>query len=651
MRDFFQNQIPNKFLWTPFLLAAGAAVYFACAWWIFALIAIPVAILCGARRGRVPMQGILIIIFAMFYAAIYTHALRTPIIQRDIRGAEITGLVRGIDYTPDKTRVLVRIPAEQIRAGNGTATVRVNISDVNPNIGDTITANVNLFPPSGKDAPETFDYARWAYFNGITATGFAADVQIISHSNSGAIGRIRDKLHRRANSFLADGLVLGYKNTLNESERKIWTTIGIGHVWSISGFHFTLVAGWLFAIFFAIMRFIPYITRRIPARIPATICAWVGLIGYLLISGAGVASIRAFLMTTLVFMALILGRSALSMRNIAIVFCVIFLANPHCVMQPGFQLSFSAVFGLIWFWSTHRNNASRRGRIAKAGFAIYAAFMTTIIATLFTAPFVAAHFYTLPTYGLIGNMVLLPIFSVLIMPLTLIGVISAVIGFCGPLTLAHHIYDFSLHIAEYIANLPYANIVMPHIPNTAMVMFIVALVCLMLVRTSEFARNYFSRYINIVLCATFIITGIIITACRSTPVFFATTDHELVGFVMNDKLVFNKARDARHKFAFNTWRQFNNEAPSDTNIRHKCEGGVCIYSGEKFTVAYIQKFVPLQKNIVQLCRDEKINYIISYFDIRSASCGHKILHGGVVIYPSGHVRRFDAVRPWNNPRR
>ena len=143
--------------------------------------------------------------------------------------------------------------------------------------------------------------------------------------------------------------------------------------------------------------------------------------------------------------------------------------------------------------------------------------------------------------------------------------------------------------------------------------------------------------------------GITIVATRETPIFYATDDHELIGMVYDSKLEFNKARASNHYFAFNTFRKLNNEAAQDTNIRRKCPGGVCIYESEKWTLAYIQKFVPLHKNIVKLCRDENIDFIVSYFDISAPKCNHKILHNGFVIYKSGKVEYTPTNRWWNNP--
>ncbi|MBD5400266.1 ComEC family competence protein [bacterium] len=655
MKDWIRAQYQNAFLWAPFLMTAGAGAYFTLANNVC-------GVLCGAAatiacmgiifKNKYVFRGAGLFLFGFLYTILFTHIFATPQIWRPTRNTEITGRVTSIDYSTDKTRIFLSIPRDVIKSGvHGNATVRLNIKDDMPipNIGDKINATASIFPPAIADAPETFDYARWAYFNNLSGTGYITDMQIIRHDNAGGITKLRDRLHHAANSFLSDGLVLGYKGTLPSDDRETWTTIGIGHVWAISGFHMTLVSTWFFLIFFAIFRRIPYITRRVPARIPALICAWFGLLMYLLISGMSVATVRAFLMATLIFSAFIIGRTALSMRNICLVFCAIFLINPHYIMQPGFQLSFSAVFGLIWFWSQYRP-ARRQTRIGRTVFAIYAAAMTSIVATIFTAPFVAMHFYAMPMYGLIGNLILLPIFSFAIMPLVFIGTFIAALGWHGPICLAHHVYTFTLDIAQEIVDLPHANIAMPHIPNVAVAIIIFGFLCLMFIRNTENARRIMRglRYYIFIACVA---TGIYIIATAPRPVFYATADHELIAFVENGKLIFSKSYASGHFFTFDTWRQLNGEPVGTPPIKRKAERGVWMYKSENFTVVYIQRFKPLSREIVNMCRDDNIDYIVSYFDVQSPKCNHKILRGGFVIYPDGHVRQSFIPRPWNNPQK
>lgn len=636
MRDWLDNQYQNLFLYVPFLLAGGAALYFMLAWEPELILAyIGLMFSAGAIFiKRVPnvLRAVLIFGFGFCYACMFTDLIDTPKLTHNKHGLGVIGTVQNIDYTDEKSRIYLSVSAGDIGAGDGTATVRVSIDkdSATPNIGDVINANIGLFKPARAYAPETFDYARWAYFNGLSATGYMDDFQVIESGGTGGTNKLRNFIHRRADSFLVDSLVLGYKNAVPADDNPIWTATGIGHVWSISGFHMTLVGGWIFLIFCLIFRAIPYITRRVPAKIPAMGCAWIGLLGYLFVSGVDIATVRAFIMTTLVFLAFAFGRSAISLRNIALAFCILFMMNPHYVMQAGFQLSFAAVFGLVWVYSDIKPQLPHN-KLFKA---IWVCVITSVVATIFTAPFVAIHFGAIPIYGLIGNLILLPIFSFAIMPLILIG---ALCGGGAPIELAHGLYDFALNIARHISSIPFATVTVPHIPNMAVGCFVIAFMCLILIRPIRVRVNY-------ILFAVFCVIGVGIVCMTPRPMFYATHDNELVAFVRDDgKLEFNKSRASNHYFAFDTWKQINGEETGTPNPRRRHDKGVYRYGD----IVYIQKFVPLMNNISALCADDSVRYIVSYFDIKSKSCAHKILGGGFVIYPGGRVKYIQKNRRWN----
>ncbi len=646
MKKWLEFQSDNLFLYVPFLMAAGAALYFSLS--VEPNLIMPFVIsgtlIIIACINKVPkfIRALALFLFGFCYACAFTHIINTPQIKHNISNLTISGTVTSIDYTDDKIKLYLAVPAESIDAGDGTANIRISVKDntIIPKIGNTVKINGGIFQPSPSYAPGTFDYARWTYFNNQTATGYAETIEIINNHEDKNINTFRDFLHNASESFLVDTLVLGYKGKVPSADDEIWTASGVGHIWSISGFHMTLVGGWLFAIFYLIFRSIPYITRRTPAKIPAMICAWVGLAFYLLLSGMDIATMRAFLMTSFIFVAFILGRNAISMRNVALAFCVIFLMNPHCVMQAGFQLSFAAVFGLVWLYSDIKPKMPTN-KLLKI---IYATVLTSLVASVFTAPFIAAHFGKIPTYSLIGNLVLLPIFSIIIMPLVLIGTITAPFGFHLPNAYAHNVYEFTLQIATKISDLPFAEISMPYISNTAMIFFISAFVCLITIRPEKLHVNY-------ILFAGLLFSGVVIVHIEPKPLFYSSYDNELVAFVGdNGKLEFNKSRASNHYFAFDTWKQINNEETQTKNKRRKHVKGVYEYKTKNFNLVYIQKFVPLMNNITKLCNDKNVDYIVSYFDIDSEMCANKILGYGVMIYPSGKIKNTSTKRPWNyNP--
>ena len=643
MKEFLLNQYKNLFLWVPFLMAGGAGLYFSLETEPSIKYPIIITILIAAtiyKCKNVFVRGNLLFIFGFFYAMTFTHCLNTPQIKNSFGEIHILGTIKNIDYAPNTTYITLKTKS----INNQYANIRFSLKDTKTKfqINDTVNGKATVFHPATKYVPDSFDFARWAYFNNLSATGFL-NSYTITKSNSNK-DNIRNYIHNKTKSPLSDALVLGFKKTLPEKESNIWKSVGLGHVWSISGFHMTLVGGWLFALFYLIFRSISYITKRVPAKYPAIICSWFGLIFYLCLSGISVATIRAFLMATFVFIATLFGRSILNLRNAAIVFLILFFINPFFVMNAGFQLSFAAIFGLLWFFKDAKY--TKKNTIKTILHYIKTSFQTAFIATIFTLPFIIAHFGYIPTYSLIGNIIILPIFSFAIMPLVMIGTICALFNNFYFLNLSNDIYNFALSIAERITNLPHANFYIPYISNTVLILSIIGMLFIILFERFN-TKNFFIRNVNYLIASIIIISSIIICVSTPSPLFYTTSDHELAGFVENGKLKFNRSKSSKHYFAFDSWREFNNEKPSLINEKYKCKKGFCIYKTSNWNLAYMQNFTAIMNNINEICKDKKINYIVATFDINAPNCNAKILKDGLVIYPDGHIIKILNHRPWH----
>ncbi|MCL2331514.1 MAG: ComEC family competence protein [Proteobacteria bacterium] len=695
MIKFLENQYPNFTMWAVFAFAAGAALYFALpgepviAWpWL-------ITILCAAcfativyRRDKFHIVhfavagGAMLVALGFFYSYSYAHAIATPTIRHDMRGAHVSGVVSRLDYTDARTRVYIgdatvsspygassRDAARNFR--DDACTIRLSLSpdEPIPAIGARITADADLFRPAPADVRGGFDMAEWSYFHGLGATGYITRMSagaaepaenphisgygpLIQNMRVGLHDHIAVHGNDRATA-LADSLVLGFTNAIPADDSKFAQAAGISHVFSISGFHITLVGGWLFAFFYLIFRSIPAISRRMPARYPAMICAWIGLLAYLEISGAEVAMQRSFLMASLAFAAFMLGRNVFSLRNVALVFGALLLANPHYLMEPGFQLSFAAIFGLIWFFGDAKYE--KRGWMRKIIAAIRALVLTSLVATLFTAPFIAYHFHYFPPYGLIGNLLCLPLFSFAIMPLIMIGTVTAQFGIFSPLDWGADAYGVSVAITKWISGLPFAEIPTPVVPGPALALIVFGFLCLMFVINGR-------RKANLFLALAPVLVALALIAFRQKPIFYATGDHGLVAFVTDDgTLQFNHGRDSGHYFTFETFESMNGQRPGPRESRRPigkgfaggkyradCADKVCVYATPKWRLAYVQQFVPLYRNIEKLCDgNNSLNFIIPYFQIRAPNCAAQILNGGLVIYESGRVEYTPSGRIWH----
>lgn len=315
-------------------------------------------------------------------------------------------------------------------------------------------------------------------------------------------------------------------------------------------------------------------------------------------------------------------------------------------MNAGFQLSFAAIFGLLWFFND--TQYKKRNLAQKILYFIKTSFQTAFVATVFTMPFVIAHFGNIPVYSVVGNLIILPIFSFLIMPLVMVGTICALFNGHYILHLTDNIYNFALHIADKITNLPYANVYTYHISNTVLTLAILGLMCVVLFAKTDI-KNFWLKNINYIIASGFIVASLTIYATTQKPLFYSTYDNQLIGMVYDNHIKFNRAKFSSHYFAFNSWRELNGEKESTTNETHKCKKGICTYNTKNWNLVYLNNFTQIMNNIVTMCKNKDIDFIVSPFEINALKCHAKILNGAIFIYPSGKITKIYYRRPWNKP--
>ena len=138
-------------------------------------------------------------------------------------------------------------------------------------------------------------------------------------------------------------------------------TAGIAHVLSVSGLHLTIVAGGVFCGAAAAAVGLRGLgaPRVGQARSPRS-AAWQRRSSTIGISGGNVAALRSTLMILLVFGAVLFGRRALTMRNVAIAAIIVIATDPASVFRPSFQLSFAAVVALVGAYESFAVRAQPR---------------------------------------------------------------------------------------------------------------------------------------------------------------------------------------------------------------------------------------------------------------------------------------------------
>jgi competence protein ComEC len=244
---------------------------------------------------------------------------------------------------------------------------------------------------------------------------------------------------------------------------------GLAHLLAVSGMHVSLVAGICFFFIRNLICLIPGLALRYDSKKTAACFAIIGTFIYLLISGAKVAAIRAFIMCLLFLIAVLFDRNITPIRSVAFAAFAILLVQPEVLFSPSFQMSFAAVVGLICCYQIISSKISFAafGRNIFTKFILYFSgiVISSLIAGFATMPYSMYHFNQIANYGLIANLVAIPLTSFVLMPLVVINFILFPLGLdYYTLKLASFATKAIVWIANYTASLPHALISPPHMP-------------------------------------------------------------------------------------------------------------------------------------------------------------------------------------------
>jgi competence protein ComEC len=220
------------------------------------------------------------------------------------------------------------------------------------------------------------------------------------------------------------GIVTGDRAGIPPSLDERWRIVGIYHVLSVSGLHLAVIAGLAFWLLRRLVAASPWGGRTRPARWAAPI-ALVLAIGYTLVTGAQLATLRALLVVTVMLVGQMLDRPVRLLDAIGVAAIAILVWRPQDLHDASFQLSFTAAIALALRPAVHRTASSRRARFVRW---LVRGVTTSAWVALATAPITALHFHQVAAGGVIGNLVLTPVVELLALPLGLAGSVAGPLG-------------------------------------------------------------------------------------------------------------------------------------------------------------------------------------------------------------------------------
>ena len=482
-------------LWMPVFLATGIGVYFALpveppAWLAPVLLAAALAMLVAGLFLKHRASGWLLLVVAMAaggfaVAQARTLAVAAPVIPYAGTFA-VEGIVVAMEPRQKGSRVLLdNLAIERLAPEATPRRVRVTLRwDDGVEPGARIALKVRLSPPSPPALPGGFDFARKAFFEGLGGIGFAyGRPTIVATAPEGASRlqalrlRLTEAIRREipgSDGAVAAALTTGLRADIPDAVWEDMQRSGLAHLLAISGLHMTLVAGAVFILVRYLLALCPPLALRATVKKLAAGVALAAAFAYLLVSGASIPAQRAFIMTGVALVAVMLDRSPLSMRLVALAALVVLVGQPESLTGPSFQMSFAAVVALIaWY---ERRPERREGEVRQRHHLfIYLAGITatTLLASLATAPFSAWHFQRVALLGIVANLIGVPLTGFWIMPSALLAFLLMPFGLEGPFFwLMGQGIGWLLWIASLIADMPYAALDAPGMPFSALLVMV-----------------------------------------------------------------------------------------------------------------------------------------------------------------------------------
>jgi competence protein ComEC len=475
------------FLWLPVALAGGIGLWFAlryepgAAQYAVAGAVAAAALLAARLAGPAwaPLWiGAAAVCAGFGLAGLRAHGVAAPVLPFRYYGpveGRVVALDRSWSNAPRVTldRVVLADVAPDRVPGRVRIALHGDPGPVAPAPGERIALTVWLSPPDGPVEPGGFDFRRHAWFQGLGAVGYARTpaMRIEAAAGGGArlrifaarmavAGWLKTALPGREGAFAA-AIAVGDRSGLDQGALDALRASNLAHLLAISGLHMGLLTGTVFGALRLMLALVPALALRLPAKKIAAAVALLAGFGYLLLSGAAVATERAFVMAAVILGAVLLDLRAITLRAVALAAVIVLAIRPESLTSPGFQMSFAATVALVAAFAAIRDRgraraaAGRPWRLPVRARGAAAVLVSSAVAGAATAPFAAAHFNIASQYGLLANLASVPVMGIVVMPALLLALLLWPVGLAGPaLAVAGAGIGWILAVAETVAAWP-----------------------------------------------------------------------------------------------------------------------------------------------------------------------------------------------------
>ncbi|OEO29019.1 hypothetical protein VW23_027390 [Devosia insulae DS-56] len=563
--------------------------------WVLGLIGSAIAIGLFLARGNTAVFRTLTLVGAFWVGvsllSIHAALFGTTMLARPAYGTYEMRIDEIVSELESGTRAIV----SSITATGTSRTVpmrraRIVIADGPPLApGDIIRAPVRFYAVPGPVVPNGFDGQFQAFFDGIGAYGNATGtVERIATGSSSAPERVIDGIRRgiaarvdadlkQPTAGIVRALITGDQSAVSDEARETMAAAGLAHVLSVSGLHLTIVAGLVLVTLRGGLALLSGIHRFVSVKRAAAAGAIVAALAYFAISGGNVAALRSTIMLVLVLGAVLFGRRALTMRNVAIAALIVIATDPASVFRASFQLSFAAVVALIGAWELMRPPEGRQtSLLARTGGYLWGIMLTSLIAGAATLLFSVYHFQQTAPLGVLGNLFTMPLVGFVMMPAAVLATLAMPFGWEEPfLAVMGWSIDRMLDLGGLVASWSIGLEASPLLAPVALLLGLAALAWF----------TFFASWHRLIAPVLLIPVVLLFAQDRPPDVLIADTTQAVA---LRGEAGLELVAGKSESFAVDVWRETYGE-PIDPGVLLKCDSVGCFGASSRgFTMAIVR---------------------------------------------------------------
>ncbi|MCE5276232.1 MAG: DNA internalization-related competence protein ComEC/Rec2 [Syntrophaceae bacterium] len=330
----------------------------------------------------------------------------------------IRGTVQSTQYVEGTSRMFLKNAVLDGRNVRGHAQLSVYRNMPELAAGSIVKADFKARARMGFGNRGEFDYRKFLLSRDIVLTGSVSDgnsITIIKERKPGGLKQaVNTRLSQlaRPEAEVLKAMLTGDTSGITDSIQDRFNALGLSHLIAISGLNMTIIIFICYSVSYAVLRVLIPVSLRIDTPLAARLCGLIGVIAYTLFVGTNIPTLRASIMTVSCIFSLFFLRKSNVLEGLAIAGILILSLWPRSLYSASFLLSFAAVLGII---GTMQKGASVPQWVH---------FITIpVVATAFTVPITTNLFGFVSLIGIIVNIVVVPFFSIVIMPLSIAGLV------------------------------------------------------------------------------------------------------------------------------------------------------------------------------------------------------------------------------------